>query len=260
VAARQLFLDAERIEDSRCKLGAFLQKRSHTRKEWQSLVGTLSFLSQVVVPGRAFMSRISRRLSGPWNWQHVDASARADLTSWRGFLQTGMFRTFAMFDSGLVPHRHLYTDSSGSLGYGGVMGSEWFFGSWDDPWWQQRNIMLLELYPIWLAVRVWQSRLRNSVLMVHTDNAALVPVLSRWGTKLHEANALLRDICLQCMNANIVLRVCHIPGVDNVLADSLSRLQVATFRRLAGDRVQREPAPIDRVSLRNSCKAMLTSF
>ena len=29
---------------------------------------------------------------------------------------------------------NLYTDASGSLDYGGIFGSEWFFGAWPDHW------------------------------------------------------------------------------------------------------------------------------
>jgi hypothetical protein len=82
IPSQRLFLDRERIRDTQEKIGKFLGKRSHTRKEWQSMVGTLSFLSQVVLPGRAFMTRVSRKLSSTWSWCYVDASTCYDLKSW----------------------------------------------------------------------------------------------------------------------------------------------------------------------------------
>lgn len=42
---------------------------------------------------------------------------------------------------------------------------------------------------------------------------------------------MVRFMVLQCLKHNIVFRAKHIPGKSNVLADSLSRLQVAEFHR-----------------------------
>jgi hypothetical protein len=38
---------------------------------------------------------------------------------------------------------------------------------------------------------------------------------------------------LACLNFNILFRARHVPGVKNVLADSLSQLQVTKFKQLA---------------------------
>lgn len=40
-------------------------------------------------------------------------------------------------------------------------------------------------------------------------------------------------LVLQCLQHNIVFRAKHIPGKHNKLADSLSRLQVQEFQKLA---------------------------
>ena len=121
-----------------------------------------------------------------------------------------------------LPQFHLYTDASGSIGYGACMGKRWLYGSWDDGWWREQNIMLLELYPIWLALKVWCKELVGTCVLVRTDNLVLVPVVRLRRSKLRLANALLREISLVSMRHNIIIKVEHIAGVDNVLADSLS--------------------------------------
>ena len=44
----------------------------------------------------------------------------------------------------------LYTDASGSFGYGAVFGDQWFYGPWPDSW-KSFTIAVLEFYPIVLS-------------------------------------------------------------------------------------------------------------
>ena len=74
---------------------------------------------------------------------------------------------------------NLFTDASGTLGYGAVLGSSWFYGAWSQQWVNQ-NITLLELYPNdVLAVQIWGNRLTNGRIIFHTDNQALVPIINK---------------------------------------------------------------------------------
>jgi hypothetical protein len=253
-----LYLSKERVAESLNKISAFTERRSQLRKAWQSLVGTLSFLSQGVVPGRPFMTRISRKLSGSAAWIHLDASVRRDLLSWQWFLENRMFRSFVMMDRLAQPSAHIYTDAAGSRGYGAIFGDSWLFGAWDDAWWHAQNIMLLELYPIWVGLQTWKAGLSNSCILVHTDNLALVSALEKRSCKLELANILLRDISLVCMEEGIVLKVEHIPGSKNKLADALSRLQVKEFLKLTNARMGPPEVVADCFSPAN-CKLMLTS-
>ena len=70
------------------------------------------------------------------------------------------------------------TDSSGSIGYGAVLGPDWFDGTWDDAWWTSQNIVLLELYPIFAALHIWRHQISDSCLLIKTDNMALVSILT----------------------------------------------------------------------------------
>jgi hypothetical protein len=255
--SRSLFLDEERVRGAVEKIDHFVSKRSHRRVGWQSMVGTLSFLSQVVVPGRAFMSRVSEKLSGSSFWIHLDPMVREDLVCWKDFLLNNLFRSFDMMDSELLPAFHIFTDASGSCGFGAVMGSSWFYGRWQDGWWSRQNVMLLELYPIWASLHVWKLRLEASCVMVHTDNEALVAVLNSRRSKLPLANLLLRDISLLCMYKGIKLRVVHIPGVENCLADALSRSQMGRFRTLTKGGMDELPVVVEERYSTVACKHML---
>jgi hypothetical protein len=81
VSAWQLYLEESKVVETLDKLDGVLQRKALKRVEWQSLVGTLSFLCQVVIPGRAFMSRLCRKLAGSRFWIHLDSSSRADIVA-----------------------------------------------------------------------------------------------------------------------------------------------------------------------------------
>lgn len=258
VSTSSLFFEEKRVLDALKKIRDFVRKRIHKRVEWQSMVGTLSFLSQVVVPGRAFMTRISRKLAGSRRWIQTDSLIREDLDCWHEFLSQNLFRSFRMMDTRIRPSFHLYTDASGSLGFGVIVGREWTFGLWDSTWWSEQNIMLLELYPIWLALHLWQDQFMNNCIMIHTDNKSLTYALEKRCCRLPIADCLLRDISLLCMGKGIILRVAHIAGSDNSLADALSRLQVERFREETKGRVNHEPEHIPEFLGPKHCRTMLT--
>ena len=54
---------------------------------------------------------------------------------------------------------------------------------------------------------------------------------------------LLRTMVLICLRNNIFFRARHIQGVKNVLADSLSRLQVDKFQTLSSG-IDPSPTPL----------------
>jgi hypothetical protein len=258
-AHRYLYLDEDRVHKTLSQLDEALRKRSFKRYEWESLLGILNFLCNVVVPGRVYMSRLSRKLAGGKFWVHMDASTREDLFSWRSFVANRMCRPFPMITPGCKKW-HLYTDAAASIGYGALLDRKWFCGAWSDPWWSRQNIMLLELYPIWAGLQLWASVFQDCQVVLHTDNEALVSVLAKGSSKLHYANAMLRDICLLSMRMNVTLLPEHVPGRDNILADLLSCLQVQKFLSLGHGQVDVQSISLTEGLVPMSCKRMLRSF
>lgn len=64
--------------------------------------------------------------------------------------------------------------------------------------------------------------------------------------------ALLRPMVLICLRNNIFFRARHIQGVKNVLADSLSRLQVVKFQTLSRG-MDPTPTMLPSYLLRENC-------
>ena len=53
----------------------------------------------------------------------------------------------------------------------------------------------------------------------------------------------VRKLVLVCLRYNIIFKAKHIAGVNNILADALSRLQVQAFKQMA-PQMDSSPTPI----------------
>ena len=234
---------------TKCKtlISILLRRKKVTLWEIQSLIGLLNFACSVVVPGRAFLRRLIDLTKGvkfPHHFIGLNKSSKADLGLWQSFLDDFNGRSFFLNDAWHDSlSLNLYTDAAGSLGYGGIFGSEWFFGVWPDDW-KQLNITILEFYPIVLSVLLFGDKMRNQRITFFTDNAASVDIINKATSRDATVMVFVRRLVLACLNFNILFRARHVPGVKNVLADSLSRLQVSKFKQLAPVGVQSSPTAI----------------
>lgn len=106
----------------------------------------------------------------------------------------------------------LFTDSAGSagLGCGCYFQGQWVFLQWPDSWaYTQilRDITFLELVLIVLALHIWDEALQKQ--------------------------------------KSIQFKAQHILGIDNKIADAISRKQCEFFRRIAPN-ADKDPQPIPR--------------
>ena len=75
----------------------------------------------------------------------------------------------------------LFTDASGSIGFAGILGKEWFALLWDSvPGSDQFQIFIKELFPIVLALEIWGKSFENKEIHVLflSDNAAVVHMIN----------------------------------------------------------------------------------
>jgi hypothetical protein len=72
----------------------------------------------------------------------------------------------------------LYTEAAWSLGFGAVLESEWFYGSWNELV-TDYPIIYKELYSIVLSIEVWGSQLANKCVVFHSDNMAVVYIINK---------------------------------------------------------------------------------
>ena len=140
----------------------------------------------------------------------------------------------------------LFTDASGSLGYGIFYMGHWLADRWP-PELRDRSIQWHELYPIALACLLWGHQWSGKKLLFHCNNQAIVDIWASGTSRDPLIMHLVRSIFFSAATNNYTVLVTHIVGTNNSIADSLSRLQISRFRRLA-QTADFEPTPVSRVS------------
>ena len=99
-----------------------------------------------------------------------------------------------------------------------------FHGRWTENQ-SQLHINMLEMMAIRLALKQAKTFIQHSCIMISTDNTTVVSYINKQGGT-HSPNLCVEvwKILNWCLEQDIVIRVCHIPGKFNILADRLSRL------------------------------------
>ena len=141
---------------------------------------------QVLPNGKIFCDRLIRFIQAAWaqpnSHHHVPPKLLADLLWWRNFLPnwTGkkVLRTAAeekWEDIGL------FTDASGELGAGGMLGKDkdahWWACTWSPDFQSNNNgidIFWKEMLAIWVSIALWSTILSNRRIILHCDNMACV--------------------------------------------------------------------------------------
>ena len=155
----------DKLEDIHISLREWATSRHCSKQELLSLVGTFSFAAKVVPPGRTFIRRmidLSTTASSLQDTTPVSPEFRLDLEWWQAFATPWSGRSFFLLpDWTSYPNLQLYTDSSGTVGYGAYCQGEWF-NSWWSPAQLGRSIQWKELFPNVLAASIlgrWWSTL-----------------------------------------------------------------------------------------------------
>ena len=231
-------LPQAKLDKIRTKLQEVKYRKKITLKELQSLIGLLNYACLVVVPGRAFLRRIidlTCGVSNPSHFVRFNCETRADLQMWSFFIEHYNGRSvilpelFSSSDKEL-----LFTDASGSIGFAGVLGTEWFALGWNSvPEFSHLQIAIKELYPIVLALELWGPRLADRRILFMSDNEAVVHVVNKQSCKEKTLMKLIRRLVLASLSYNILFKAKHIPGKNNTLADKLSRFQFQEAFRIA---------------------------
>ena len=209
--------------------------------ELLSLIGKLAFAGKVVPAGRIFLRRLldlahsAQRLH---HHVHITSDALLDIQWWLDFGSNWIVKAFFV-DPQWTPasHLHIFTDASSTLGYGAYWNGAWFSHQWPEHL-QHHSIEWKELYAIVMACEAWGSHWSRTHILFHCDNKAVVQI---WDTGLSRSSqlmSLVRSLFFIAAKHNTVM-IRHIPGLDNSIADALSRLQLSQFR----NRRQIQPLP-----------------
>lgn len=224
-------------------LKEFLIKKSCTKREVLQLLGHLNFASRVVIPGRTFVSHlilVSTTVKALHHYIKLTCECREDIRMWLFFLSN--WNGVSMFynkENITSDDLCLYTDASGSIGFGGYYKGLWFAESWPSMFSnlvvdeKEVSIAFRELYPIVVSAVLWGHMWKKQRIIFMCDNEATVAILKKGRSKSAHIMPLVRRLTLIAAQQNFVFLSKHVPGKFNSKADALSRLQINKFRRLA---------------------------
>ncbi len=243
-------LPVEKLNLLRLSLGEFLQKHRNrspvTKRQLLSVIGRISFAARVIPAGRFFVRRL---LDNAHSITQLDTpllisdEAADDMAWWAAFAAQWNGRAFFLDPTwSPAPQFELFTDASSEVGLGAYWSGRWLQMRWP-PHLAAHSIQWKELFAIFAACRTWGSRWSRKRLLFHCDN---LPIVHLWRSGMaHSPHLmrLLRALFLTAADFNFHVNIAHIPGVDNNVADALSRFQMSRFRALVPDADLR-PTPI----------------
>lgn len=224
-------------------LAEFVGKRTCVKRHLLSLLGHLVFASRVIVPGRAFMSRLfeaSKKVKCLHYRVTLSKACKADIRMWNYLLHH--WNGISMFldnEHTQASDLHLYTDASGTLGFGGYFQGKWFASAWDpalrEDLESEPSIEFQELYPIVVAAILWGKEWERKRILFHCDNISVVYILNKGRSPCSSIMKLMRRLVIVETVNNFHFVARHVPGYKNQIADSLSRLNFQKFKQLAPD-------------------------
>ena len=240
--AWEIRLPRQKLEELKELIRLWVGRRICSRKELESLVGKLGHAAQVVRPGKTFMRRL-------FELKAAMGQARGKIRLNNGFRL--WWATFLepwngvkmMKDNSQQQAASIWTDASGSFGCGAwdPATSEWFQLQWSTGQGQvqsgieKEGITLKELLPVVLACAIWGRYWAGRAVRFHCDNTGAVAVVNSGYSRIPEIMHLLR--CLFFIRARFQVEVwaTHTPGVQNGMADAISRNNLHYFLSQAPD-------------------------
>ncbi len=214
-------------------ISTYQHSASCPRKAVEKLTGQLAFAARSMRWGALFINGLYDALGAAQASTFVIPSELLwdDLAFWAQALgnRYSEWHGITKLITGQVPigpqgfHVQLYTDASGTYGWGATLLGQTVSGQWDA---SIRSLDLhigwLELEAIYRGLVAFAPDLFQQRVLVLTDNTQALAALNRGTTRHPEGQAILHNIALLGLRFHFEVKARHVPGVDNP-ADAPSR-------------------------------------
>ena len=84
-----------------------------------------------------------------------------------------------------------------------------------------------------MALAIWGNQFKGKRILVHCDKASIMQIMAKCSSKSKSMMVLVCSLAMFGMQHNFDLHLQHIPGVNNGIADALSRFNHEQFWQLA---------------------------
>ena len=250
-----LSMPNDKLKEVMLAVDRYHNARSINKRQLQSLVGKLVNVAKCVDPARAFIARLldALRAFGDRQFIKVTQEMRADLQWFREFVYEWNGTSLI---PAVTPHKIIQVDAcltgigamDGTRAYAACVAQE------SDP---ISNITEIEAANVVIALHTFITpEDAGGHIMVQCDNMSAVQALT--SSRAHNpilAECARANWMLQAIH-NVKISISHIPGVDNPVADALSRAHTTSaHHELAREHI------VDRaLTLVRPCSYILSSM
>jgi hypothetical protein len=216
------------------KLEPWVTGPKFSRKEAESILGTLVHCSLAIPDGRSHLPSISRFAasfnftSSPFIRKSPNPSVLSDICWWRSQLRS-IFCGSSLSKPPPVSPIEFWVDASSSWGVGIIFDGEWdswkFYSGWDK---DGRNIGWAEIVAIELGLLFAVHRGHSDIhFRIKSDNQGVIQAIEGGKSRSPEQNSVLQRITSLLSHHKLWITSAYVPSLDN-LADRPSRGLPAT--------------------------------
>ena len=225
-------LDKNRLSELKSLIKEWSGKSSATKLQLQSLIGKFSFASRCVQQSRLYLRRLidliprARRQS---DHIHIGLQAKKDIEWWNSFISD--WNGVSLLPAGEWHMVGVRSDASG-WGCGAIYGTKWIQKCWSA---EERKLPMpvLEMMAVVFAILTWARELRGMRVCLESDCLPSVLAFNNLCSKSAALMDVVRVAHYVATKHDCAIRLRHVDGLDNQIADSISRNKMAIFKKLA---------------------------
>ena len=203
-------------------------KNSCTKKELQSLLGSLLYVTKCIKYSRFFLNRMLSLLRENYDNSKItlNETFKRDLQWFNTFLPVYNGITFFQY----IPTRNVYLDAW-TTGLGAIYEVQVYALPLPKEW-QTANIASLEMINILVALKVWHLQWAGHRVLIHCDNQAVVLVLNTGKSRDDFLSKIAKNLFMWLSAFNIDLQVVHVAGnvIQSLICCPYGSLHVIIFR------------------------------
>ena len=221
---RELRLPTEKLSKLVKEVRKTLNLRSVSARYLAKLIGKMSATIQAVRPAPLNYRSIQQlkhaalRRGGYDGQIGLNQESHRDLEWWASNLSKWNGRPLQE----LSPELTIETDAS-MMGWGAFCQGVMTGGCWSQSE-RAQHINLLEMQAAFFAIKAFAKNRQGISILIRSDNQSVVAHINKMGgTRSPRLTAQVKELWSWCLQRQISVQAQHLPGVENVMADYLSR-------------------------------------
>ena len=217
-----MYVPPDKLDSVLVMCNRWQTKKFCSKRQLQSLLGSLLYVSKCVKPARTFLNCMVMLLRENFNKKNIFLTRDF-------FNDLNWFHTFLTQFNGVVYYdtkpiqAELHLDAS-LTGMGGIFDNNCYALPIPKHF-QNYSIVHLEMINILVVLKILSYQWKDKKIRIKCDNMAVVEVLTSGKTKDAILGACARNIWILATLLNISIHIEHIDGKLNVIADLRSRFK-----------------------------------